>query len=70
MVTPTGARVAPGYTAVPATSGLKKVPGLATWPVIHASLAIPNLWVIIRMTALAYFSSMGPVVACAPMLAA
>eukprot|EP00969_Alexandrium_andersonii_P346003 15295046-Alexandrium_andersonii.AAC.1 len=66
MVTPTGARVALSYAAVPASSGLKEMPGLVTWPVVHASLTIPDLWVIIRITALAYFSSMGPVVACAP----
>eukprot|EP00969_Alexandrium_andersonii_P353024 15438942-Alexandrium_andersonii.AAC.1 len=70
MVTPTGARVAPGNTAAPATSGFEYVPGPVTWPVVHAGLAIPNLWVIVWITALAYFSSAGPVVARAPVLAA
>eukprot|EP00969_Alexandrium_andersonii_P342110 15122197-Alexandrium_andersonii.AAC.1 len=46
------------------------MPGPVTRPVIHACLAIPNLWVIIMITALACPTSVGPVVACTPMLAA
>eukprot|EP00969_Alexandrium_andersonii_P212902 9401645-Alexandrium_andersonii.AAC.1 len=46
------------------------MPGPVTWPVIHAGLAIPYLWAIVWITTLAYFSSVGPVVARAPVLAA
>eukprot|EP00969_Alexandrium_andersonii_P098360 4341277-Alexandrium_andersonii.AAC.1 len=46
------------------------MPGSITGPVVHASLAIPDLCVIIRITALAYFPSVCPVVARAPAPAA
>eukprot|EP00969_Alexandrium_andersonii_P118912 5257842-Alexandrium_andersonii.AAC.1 len=40
------------------------------WPVVHACLAIPSFRMVIGISALAYFSSVCPVVACAPVLAA
>eukprot|EP00969_Alexandrium_andersonii_P200113 8839942-Alexandrium_andersonii.AAC.1 len=70
MVALAGPRVATGNTAVPAAVGLKQVPGPATWPVVHAGLAVTNLWAIIRITALAYLSVAGPVAAGAPVPAA
>eukprot|EP00969_Alexandrium_andersonii_P000719 31016-Alexandrium_andersonii.AAC.1 len=63
-------RVAPCDTTVSASAGLQGVPGLVSGPAIHACFAIPDFWATVRVTALAYFTRVCPIIACSSVVLA